>query len=110
MSRSRPIDDDPEAATGLEVEVTGDLAGQRLDRALAAAVPGLSRTRAQAAIVDGRVTVNGQTSRPSLILVVGMRIVYTPERPPAPVPVPSPLPGDLPESQLAFPLRIVYED
>src|SRR5262249_55631759 len=106
MTRSRPTDDDSAAATS--IEVADDLAGQRLDRALAAVVPGLSRTRAQAAIMQGRVTVSGLTARPSLILAVGMRIAYTPERPSAPALAPAL--ADLPNSQSTLLLRIVYED
>ncbi|HKT39750.1 MAG TPA: RluA family pseudouridine synthase [Ktedonobacterales bacterium] len=61
--------------------VTGDLIGQRLDRALALTIDGLSRTRAQAAIEAGRVTVDGHPAKASLILEEGMRIAFTPSSP-----------------------------
>lgn len=61
-----------EAVTRLDVGE--ELVGQRLDRALASALPGMSRTRAQAAIEAGRVTVSGRIIKPSLLLEAGMRI------------------------------------
>jgi 23S rRNA pseudouridine1911/1915/1917 synthase len=86
------------------IEAAAELAGQRLDRALAAVVPGLSRTRAQAAIAEGHVTVNGRTARASLVLEVGMRIMYAPALPSVAVPE-----GPQPAAP-ALPLRIIYED
>lgn len=65
------------------IEVGEALVGQRLDRALAALLPGLSRTRAQAAIEAGRVTVDGRPAKASLPLEAGMRVVVAPEAAPA---------------------------
>ena len=61
------------------IDVDGALVGRRLDRALAEAVPGLSRTRAQAAISAGRVLVDGRPAKPSLELEAGMCIVLETE-------------------------------
>ena len=92
-----------EADAAADFEVAAGIAGQRLDRALAAVVPGLSRTRAQAAIGAGRVTVNGHPARASLTLEAGMHIVYQPEAAAAPPRAPAAT-GSYP------PLQIVYED
>ena len=54
-------DDEPEAALTevLGVEVPESLAGERLDKALAAAAPNLSRARIQSLIAAGRVSRDG---------------------------------------------------
>jgi len=76
-----------------------DDAGDRLDRFVARAVAGLSRSYAQQLIAEGRVTVNGRIARASHLLRGGERILVT---------VPPPQPATLePE---AIPLKIVYED
>src|SRR5689334_18884391 len=87
------------------IEVGEALIGQRLDRALAAVLPGLSRTRAQAAIAAGRVTVDGQPAKASLPLEAGMRVVVAPE--PAPVGVTA---NQAAEKPRAPELDVVYED
>ncbi|HEX9039103.1 MAG TPA: RluA family pseudouridine synthase [Ktedonobacterales bacterium] len=95
-----------DTTTWESIEVTEELEGQRLDRALATLRSNLSRTRAATAIKAGEVTVNGKVAKPSLPLELGQRLALAPalgqarggasgdERP-------------LPE---AIPLRIVYED
>lgn len=85
------------------VTVTPELAGQRLDRAVAELM-GLSRTRAQAAIAAGRVTVNGRPAKPSLALEAGMRIAIASE-PESAVPLASPAATTEPPL-----LPIVFED
>src|SRR5215472_16757336 len=60
------------------LDVTDVLAGQRLDRALAAALPDMSRTRVQAAIEAGRVTVTGAHAKSSPLREGGMRIERAP--------------------------------
>ncbi|MCS6883513.1 MAG: RluA family pseudouridine synthase [Oscillochloridaceae bacterium] len=76
-----------------------DDAGDRLDRFVARAAPGLSRSYVQQLIAEGRVTVNGRIARASHLLRGGERILVT---------VPPPQPTTLePE---AIPLKIVYED
>lgn len=86
------------------VVVTPELAGQRLDRAVAE-IAGLSRTRAQAAIAAGRVTVNERAAKPSLALEAGMRIAILP----APAPE-SAAPLAAPTAGAPPPLPIVFED
>jgi 23S rRNA pseudouridine1911/1915/1917 synthase len=56
------------------IDVDSALAGQRLDRGLALALPGTSRTRVQAAIAQDLVRVNGRLAKSSLLLEAGMRI------------------------------------
>jgi 23S rRNA pseudouridine1911/1915/1917 synthase len=56
------------------IEVEQALAGQRLDRGLALALPGTSRARVQAAISQGLVRVNGRPAKSSLLLEPGMHI------------------------------------
>jgi 23S rRNA pseudouridine1911/1915/1917 synthase len=87
------------------IEVGEALIGQRLDRALAAALPGLSRTRARAAIEAGRVTVDGHPAKASLPLEAGMRVVIAPE--PAPARETSEQTAEGPRAPA---LDIVYED
>lgn len=97
----------PAPDTGWEpIEITDDQDGQRLDRALAALRPDLSRTRAQSAIKAGEVTVNGKPAKPSLLLETGQRLALAPtlgQSATAPAGASKPLPE-------AIPLRVVYED
>lgn len=80
------------------IQVTSDMVG-RLDKVIAKQLPDVSRSQLQKWILDGNVTVNGQTVKPKLSLKVGDEVVVHPE---APVKI------DLkPEN---IPLDIVYED
>jgi 23S rRNA pseudouridine1911/1915/1917 synthase len=73
--------------------------GARLDKFVSQKCQELSRTRAQKLIEDGKVTVNGQTAKPSFKLQMGDMVDIT---------IPPPLPSLLvPE---AIPLKILYED
>ena len=101
----QPVPSATTTAKPLTLDVTDELAGQRLDRALAAALPGLSRTRAQAAIQAGRVTVDGRPAKSSLLLEPGMRIIMIPEQAPT-----AQREGPTARALPAEPLRIVYED
>src|SRR5579875_2570623 len=75
------------------------LAGQRLDRVVAALHPGLSRAAASDLIAQGRVRLNGRPAKPSVRPLAGARVT---------VEVPPPSPSEVtPE---AIPLDIVYED
>ena len=98
---------DDTGAADQSITVAPELAGQRLDRAVAE-LTGVSRTRAQTEIAAGRVTVNGRAAKPSLPLEAGMRIVIQASAPPEPAtpsaPVSSATPVPLP------PLLIVFED
>ncbi len=57
-----------------QVELTLDYPDDRLDRALAAAMPDLSRMQWQRLIKEGRVLVNGRSAKPSLKLEGGEKI------------------------------------
>ena len=83
----------------LEVELGPEDAGQRLDKALAAALPDISRARLQALIEDGRVSLDGQV----LASVSGKAVAgrYQLELPP-------PAPAE-PEPQ-DIPLKVLFED
>ena len=82
------------------VHVTAVQAGQRLDRALAAAIESLSRTRLKALILDGAVTIGDRT-----ILDPGYR-VNAGETIAVAVPEPE---AAAPEGE-AIPLNVIFED
>jgi 23S rRNA pseudouridine1911/1915/1917 synthase len=88
------------------VLITDELAGQRLDRALAILRPDLSRTRAQVAIKAGEVTVNGKLAKPSLALEVGQRLALSPTL--GQLDAASAL-GAAPQPE-AIPLHVIFED
>ena len=84
----------------IAVTVPSEEAGKRLDAYLAGAVADLSRSRAKALILDGRVTVGGATIvEPKRPVNSGERVV---------VALPPPEPAE-PRGE-AIPLQIVYED
>jgi 23S rRNA pseudouridine1911/1915/1917 synthase len=79
--------------------VAADQAGVRLDKYLADAVPGLSRSQAQRLIADGHVQVEGRQARANLAVKADDRIgVELPELQPA-----SAQPEDIP-------IPVLYED
>ncbi|NIP72864.1 MAG: 23S rRNA pseudouridine(1911/1915/1917) synthase RluD [Gammaproteobacteria bacterium] len=82
-----------------EAEVPDELAGWRLDQALARMFPDYSRARLQQWIRQGEVTIDGRVLRPRDRLVGAERVVVraTLEEPETPRPQP-------------IPLQIVYED
>ena len=53
---------------GVALVIGPDQAGERLDRFLAGAVPGLSRSQAQRLIEEGRVQVAGRQAKANLAL------------------------------------------
>jgi 23S rRNA pseudouridine1911/1915/1917 synthase len=79
--------------------VPPDLAGARLDVALARLAPDVSRARAQRLVADGRVRVAGRTAKPAIRLRAG-DVVEVEVPPPEPHAV---LAQDLP-------LAVLYED
>ena len=81
-------------------EVPTELAGERLDKVLAAGLAGLSRSRVQALLEQGCVREGGRTvTEPSLRVKLGQTFdVFIPEAEPA-----------QPEAQ-DIPLDVVYED
>ncbi|MCC3751564.1 MAG: 23S rRNA pseudouridine(1911/1915/1917) synthase RluD [Halorhodospira halophila] len=82
-----------------QADVPEELAGQRLDRALAALFPDYSRSRLQQWVKAGWITVDGAVRRPRDPVYAGERIhvdaAPEPETPLAPEPIP---------------LRLLYED
>jgi 23S rRNA pseudouridine1911/1915/1917 synthase len=85
--------------SNISVILPAEAAGQRLDRALADAVPSLSRERLKALMLEGAVTVAGKRPTPSLRVVGGEEVsVSVPEAAPATA-----------QAQ-HIPLAIVYED
>lgn len=79
--------------------VPSSLAGQRLDRALAQMFPEHSRSRLKAWLLDGAITVDGESPRPRSAVAGGEEVVLR-AAPEADVEA-------LPES---MPLAVVYED
>src|SRR2546429_4113242 len=90
--------------SGLDLIIPDQLAGQRLDRALAS-LTGLSRTRIQEAIKRGAAQVDGRVARASQVLEAGQRATLAREAASAPNLSEAPAPvAD------AIPLRILFED
>ena len=93
-------EDEAEATSEiLEVELGPDEAGQRLDKALATALPDISRARLQALIGEGRVSRDGEATRS--VSTKATAGVYQVELPP-------PTPAE-PEPQ-DIPLQVLFED
>lgn len=87
-------------AEDIAVRVADDQPSDRLDRMLAASLPDLSRSRLQALIRAGRVTVGGRTIvEPKFRVNAGDDIALT---------VPAPAPARLEPQDI--PLDVVYED
>jgi len=84
---------------GVALTIGAELAGERLDRYLAGAIPGLSRSQAQRLIDDGHVEVAGRQAKANLALKEGDQINV---ELPAPVPT-SAQPEDIP-------VPVLYED
>ena len=76
-----------------------DTAGERLDRFLASRCEDLSRSRLQALISGGHVTVDGRSVRPSRVLKAGEFVSLV---------VPEPEPSHIVPADI--PLDVVYED
>jgi 23S rRNA pseudouridine1911/1915/1917 synthase len=85
-----------------ELVVPADLAGARLDVALARLVGGWSRSRLQALVKGGHALVNGvRTVRANEVLAAGDRIVVT---------LPEEAPPTTQEGEVVTALRVVFED
>jgi len=79
--------------------IVSGLAGQRLDIFLSKAREDISRSRWQALIKEGAVTVDGRPAKPSLVLAGGERVAFA---------LPSAQPAELAAEDIS--LNIVYED
>ncbi|MCX7896916.1 MAG: 23S rRNA pseudouridine(1911/1915/1917) synthase RluD [Rhodocyclaceae bacterium] len=82
-----------------EAIIPATLAGSRLDAALAAIFPAHSRSRLQAWLIAGYITLDGQRARPKHKVRGGERVCLT-----------VPLAASSPTLAEAIPLTIVYED
>jgi 23S rRNA pseudouridine1911/1915/1917 synthase len=91
----------PMVGEGIHViEADPAAGGRRLDRVIADALPGLSRSRVKALILEGRVAIAGATiGDPSRRVKPGDRLT---------IELPPPAPAE-PEAQ-AIPLTVAYED
>lgn len=78
----------------------GECAGLRLDQCLARLLPGHSRSRLQAWIRDGLVSVNGNHCQPKLTVWGGERVELTP----------APHPSEGADAPEAIALAVVFED
>jgi 23S rRNA pseudouridine1911/1915/1917 synthase len=105
-STDNTIRTDKSSGEPVIIEATGDIVGQRLDRVLASRLA-MSRTRAQALIDTGRVTVDERPAKASLVLESGMRIVVASAQPDL---AKTPSPRAQPDVTPPPPLNIVYED
>jgi 23S rRNA pseudouridine1911/1915/1917 synthase len=84
----------------VELQISPDYAGQRLDQALSQLLPGYSRSRLQQWIRDGHVTVDGGPAQPRLKLRGGETVRIAPQA----------APEALEFAPEALPLTILYED
>lgn len=98
LRRSGSVSPDRLAGTH-RLTVPADRAGERLDRYLPEAVPGISRARAQRLIGEGNVRLAGEVMRPSTRLKGGESLVVV---------VPPPVPLELVPEDL--PVRVLHED
>ena len=89
------MSDQKQAETVLSATVDADLAGVRLDQALAGLFPDYSRSRLQAWTREGRVTVNGEPRRPRDKVVLGDRLTLRAVSEDQVACVPQPIPLDL---------------
>ncbi len=63
----------------LEKHIPADLSGQRLDRALASMFPEYSRSRLKSWLLQGNVTVDGQSMRPRDSVAGGEQVIVKPQ-------------------------------
>jgi 23S rRNA pseudouridine1911/1915/1917 synthase len=82
-SASIPAPSLPSMPDTLRAEVPDDLAGRRVDQALARLFPDYSRSRLQAWLKSGRITVDGAPVQASAKVWGGERIALVPEPDPA---------------------------
>lgn len=101
MSLTTDIDDeDPEAGETRQVTLAEDAPRQRLDKALAEALPDISRSRLKALIESGQVLLDGQPMTDAARKVAGGAVLA----------VTLPPPEDAEPRAEDIPLEVVYED
>jgi len=98
VTRAEPRPGDRDGAPGLHFVVAEELAGQRLDRALAA-LAGVPRARARRWIDEDRVRVDGRPARAARHVEAGAEIAARP---------PEPVAAQVVAEDL--PLRVLHED
>ena len=79
----------------IEIEVSAEESGERLDKVLSARPLGLSRSALQALIEQGRVEVDGRVLRASAKVSAGARVLVRPAPPPPSEAVPQDIPLEL---------------
>jgi 23S rRNA pseudouridine1911/1915/1917 synthase len=79
----------------IELEISADEAGERLDRVLSARPIGYSRSALQALIEAGRVFVDGRVARSAARVSAGARVLIQPAPPPPSAAEPQDIPLDL---------------
>ncbi len=94
-------DGDDDGLATIELELTPDACGQRLDKVISKLVPQFSRGRLQMWIDDGFVTVDGKVARSNKDTVYGDEKIVI---------LPQPAPEDEAFKPEAMELNIVYED
>ena len=94
-------DGDDDGLAPIELELTREACGQRLDKVIAGLVPQFSRGRLQMWIDDGFVTVDGKVARSNKDTVYGDEKIVI---------LPQPAPEDEAFKPEAMELNIVYED
>jgi 23S rRNA pseudouridine1911/1915/1917 synthase len=83
----------------IEVAVSSEQAGQRLDRMLTGVLGELSRSQIQKLIAEGRVLVRGRTARANLVVREGDHVA---------IDIPAPEPSEARPEPL--PLEVLYQD
>ncbi|HEX7988502.1 MAG TPA: RluA family pseudouridine synthase [Duganella sp.] len=93
--------DDEDGLAPIELELTAEACGQRLDKVISKLVPQFSRGRLQMWIDDGFVTVDGKVAKSTKDTVYGDEKIVI---------LPQPAPEDEAFKPEAMELNIVYED
>jgi 23S rRNA pseudouridine1911/1915/1917 synthase len=93
--------DDDDGLAPIELELTPEACGQRLDKIISGLVPQFSRGRLQMWITDGFVTVDGKVAKSTKDTVYGDEKIVI---------LPQPAPEDEAFKPEAMELNIVYED
>ncbi|MFC6031039.1 RluA family pseudouridine synthase [Pseudoduganella danionis] len=93
--------DDEDGLAPIELNLSSEVCGQRLDKVISHLVPQFSRGRLQMWITDGHVTVDGKVAKSTKDTVYGDEKIVI---------LPQPAPEDEAFKPEPIPLNIVYED